>query len=49
MNVLVGHKFHAQPGGKRIDVMLCNPGFRLPRALASYDLLVLLDVRSHQG
>jgi hypothetical protein len=47
MNVLVSHKFRTQPGGKSFDVILCNPGFRLPRVLASYDLLVLHDVRSH--
>jgi hypothetical protein len=49
MNVLVSHKFRAQPGGKSFDMILCNPSFRLPRVLASYDMLVLLDIWSHQG
>jgi hypothetical protein len=50
MDVLIGHKFYAQIGGESIDVILCNSSFRVPRVLlASYNLLVLLDIWSHQG
>ena len=31
-----------------LHVVLCNPGVRLPRVVGAYNVLVFLDIRSHQ-
>ena len=47
-NIIVIHEMCSQPTVESLHVVLCNPVVRLPRVVGAYNILVLLDIRSHQ-